>query len=82
MKKIKLKRISLEEAGISQSDIVSKKDQKYIMGGYDGYEEYVAQFNASNCKDFSTFTLCVIGCAATGPAFYWLCAYLCAETLC
>ena len=35
MKKIELKPFSLKEAGISQSDIITKKQQKYILGGYE-----------------------------------------------
>jgi tRNA(Ile)-lysidine synthase TilS/MesJ len=34
MKKLELKRINLEEAGISQSDIITKKQQRHILGGY------------------------------------------------
>jgi hypothetical protein len=34
MKKLELKRINLEEAGITQSDIITKKQQRHILGGY------------------------------------------------
>ena len=36
MKKRELKRFNWDEAGISQSDQISKNQQKYIMGGYGG----------------------------------------------
>ena len=35
MKKLELKRINLEEAGITHSDIITKKQQRHILGGYE-----------------------------------------------
>ena len=84
MKKNLLKPFRLDEAGLTQSDLISKKQQKYILGGYDDHSgpcgwflsEYALGYSAMCCisYEFAKFLFDTNG-------GYWCCYNDCDSTM-